>query len=84
VPIKGDKTFEDISVSDPRERERLFGQDDHVRQYGRDYLELLRDAGFEVLVFEKMQIVRPEELARLSVAIENEVVLVRKPDRTAR
>jgi SAM-dependent methyltransferase len=32
VPIKGEKTFEDASVTAPEERERLFGQFDHVRQ----------------------------------------------------
>ena len=31
-----------------RERERRFGQWDHVRQYGRDFAERIRAAGFEV------------------------------------
>jgi SAM-dependent methyltransferase len=41
-------TLEDASVVDPRERERLYGQSDHLRQYGRDYAGRLREAGFEV------------------------------------
>jgi SAM-dependent methyltransferase len=41
-------TFEDPSVSSPQERVRLFGQEDHVRDYGRDYPDRLRSAGFEV------------------------------------
>ena len=41
-------TFEDPTVTDPRERTRLFGQYDHVRIYGRDYDERLRRVGFEV------------------------------------
>ena len=50
VPINPDvDTFEDPSVTDPKERERLFGQYDHVRQFGRDYAEVLRKAGFEVV-----------------------------------
>lgn len=49
VPINPDvDTFEDPSVTDPKERERLFGQYDHVRQFGRDYAEVLRNAGFVV------------------------------------
>lgn len=32
----------------PRERERRFGQWDHVRQYGRDFAERIRAAGLEV------------------------------------
>jgi SAM-dependent methyltransferase len=42
------KTHGDSSVTDPRERERLYGQSDHVRQYGLDYPEFLREAGFKV------------------------------------
>jgi len=41
-------TLEDPTVTDPAERERLFGQKDHVRQYGRDYAARLREAGFVV------------------------------------
>lgn len=42
------ETLEDPSVTDPCERERLFGQRDHVRQYGRDYGDRLRHAGFHL------------------------------------
>lgn len=42
------ETEEDPSVVSPRERERLYGQPDHVRRYGRDYLERLADVGFSV------------------------------------
>lgn len=49
VPINPDvDTFEDPSITDPNERERLFGQYDHVRQFGRDYADVLRKAGFDV------------------------------------
>lgn len=41
-------TYEDDSITDPKEREKIFGQDDHVRLYGKDYPERLRSAGFEV------------------------------------
>lgn len=45
-------TFEDPSVTDPRERQRVFGQYDHVRIYGRDYPRRLEQEGFEVTVDE--------------------------------
>lgn len=49
VPINPNvDTFEDKTVTDPKERQRLFGQYDHVRQFGRDYAEVLRKAGFIV------------------------------------
>lgn len=43
-----DITFEDKTITDPREREKWYGQDDHVRLYGKDYADRLRKAGFEV------------------------------------
>lgn len=41
-------TFEDDSITDPKERTKIFGQYDHVRIYGRDYFDKLRSIGFEV------------------------------------
>jgi SAM-dependent methyltransferase len=42
-----DATFEDPSITDKRERERIFGQDDHVRKYGRDYTERINRSGLK-------------------------------------
>ncbi len=41
-------TFQDDSITDPKERARVFGQYDHVRVYGMDYFQILADIGFEV------------------------------------
>lgn len=41
-------TFEDNSIIDKKERAKIFGQYDHVRVYGRDYFDKLRDIGFKV------------------------------------
>ena len=43
-----DETLEDPSVTDPAERERLFGQYDHVRACGPDYRLRIEAAGFDV------------------------------------
>jgi ubiquinone/menaquinone biosynthesis C-methylase UbiE len=43
-----DQTDEDPVVVDPSERLRRWGQADHVRTYGHDYLQRLVDAGFQV------------------------------------
>ena len=64
VPITAGKTFEDPSITEPDIRLRVFGQKDHVRCYGPDYVERLREAGFDVKItcvsdlFEKDEIVR--------------------------
>ena len=41
-------TYEDPSITGPSARERAFGQSDHVRWYGRDYPDRLRESGFSV------------------------------------
>ena len=43
-----DVTFEDDSITDKKERAKIFGQYDHVRVYGRDYFNKLRSVGFKV------------------------------------
>ena len=50
VPISKteSKTLENLNVTSEQERERLFGQKDHVRLYGQDYIYRLETAGFKV------------------------------------
>ncbi len=47
-PPLRDLTFEDDKIKDLKEREKVFGQDDHVRMYGLDYGQRLSKAGFKV------------------------------------
>lgn len=60
VPIKGEHTFEDTTITDPSLRERYFGQYDHVRIYGTDIIQRLQEAGFCVQTVDAQQIV-PEQ-----------------------
>jgi SAM-dependent methyltransferase len=48
-------TLEDPSITDPHDRERVFGQWDHVRVYGPDYTERLCHAGFSVDIVDPVQ-----------------------------
>lgn len=57
VPIKDmfngrviDKTYEDFSIATPEGREKAFGQNDHVRVYGRDFKDRVEAAGFIVRI----------------------------------
>ncbi len=50
IPIKREHTFEDSSVVSEFDRERVFGQRDHVRICGQDYMSRFEVAGFEVSV----------------------------------
>ncbi|MBX2974438.1 MAG: methyltransferase domain-containing protein [Flavobacteriales bacterium] len=64
VPIAMDRavTDEDPTVVDPQERIRRFGQFDHVRQYGRDYNDRLRAAGFTVVEDALAERLSPEQV----------------------
>lgn len=44
-------TYEDFSITDPMDRERAFGQNDHVRIYAMDYVDRLKQAGFAIELF---------------------------------
>jgi SAM-dependent methyltransferase len=41
-------TDEDLSITDPQERKKRYGQFDHVRQYGIDFKSRLESYGFQV------------------------------------
>ena len=77
VPFKaGVKvTDEDPSITDPEERIRRFGQYDHVRQYGSDYPDRLREEGFKVEAFAVDEAFSPEEIKRYSL-MKGEVLYV--------
>ncbi len=64
VPINYDreKTYEDFSITDPKERERIFGQYDHMREYGRDYPERLRSVGFKVIEDDFIKTLPPQKI----------------------
>lgn len=81
VPIdrSRDRTFEDPSITDPRERRRVFGQYDHVRVYGLDYLTRLADAGFAVTVDEFVKELAPAQIDALGLDVGETVYLCRKP-----
>ena len=46
--LSRETTYENPNITDPKEREKHFWQSDHVRLYGRDYGQRLKQAGFQV------------------------------------
>lgn len=56
VPITAPRTFEDPAIVSPGERLRAFGQEDHVRRYGPDFVDRLRESGFAVAVVSTMDL----------------------------
>ncbi len=79
VPIKWDqKTIEDPTIKDPKEREKLFGQRDHVRQYGYDYTKRLESAGFEVTIIDYASKLGNELIKKYALLIEEKIVFCKK------
>jgi SAM-dependent methyltransferase len=67
VPVFVERTIEDPDCTDPEERLRRFGQDDHFRIYGPDYVDRLREAGFEVQVSRVADVASHEDVVRMGL-----------------
>lgn len=77
VPITVDRTFEDPSITSPEQRLRVFGQEDHVRRYGPDYVDRLREAGFEVRQYRPEEMFGSSEILRYGLQNAGDVFLCR-------
>lgn len=75
VPMKNslEKTYEDFSIKDPKERQKHFGQYDHVRWYGMDYFQRLESVGFKVDINYYSKKFSAEERKRFGLN-ENEIL----------
>lgn len=69
VPLDPERamTYEDASITDPERRLEHFGQEDHVRVYGRDYPDRLREAGFTVDEDDFAAALDPDERRRMDI-----------------
>jgi predicted SAM-dependent methyltransferase/ribosomal protein S27AE len=71
VPIfNRDKTYEDFSITTDAGRLEAFGQEDHVRKYGRDYIDRLKSVGFKVTVTKAEALATANEIKKMSL-LEN-------------
>lgn len=62
-----EKTFEDDSITNPVEREQVFGQNDHVRRYGMDYSNRIEQAGLKVMEDPFVTELMPETIDRFKL-----------------
>ncbi len=68
VPLTSTKTFEDPTITNPAYRREAFGQKDHVRRYGPDYVDRLRKAGFQVEITEVIDLLNDNEIIQLGLS----------------
>ncbi|MDC6384332.1 SAM-dependent methyltransferase [Flagellimonas taeanensis] len=76
--LKRERTFEDDTITDKKERAKIFGQYDHVRIYGRDYFDKLRSVGFTVEEVDYTSVLPKEAVERYRLAKGEIIPLVRK------
>jgi SAM-dependent methyltransferase len=79
VPTRLDReTYEDPSITSRKERRRVFGEEAHVRIYGRDLVERLRRSGFDVHVDLASDV--PEDIVvKLGLRRDENLFLCRRP-----
>jgi SAM-dependent methyltransferase len=79
VDMTRDSTLEVTRLTTPEERRILFGQEDHVRVYGRDYIERLRDAGFHAAPDTYVQQFSDTVIEKFGLMKEEILYICRKP-----
>lgn len=75
IDMKREKTFQDDSITDKLERNKIFGQYDHVRVYGKDYFKKLEDTGFKVQQIDYSKKFSDKEILKFSI-IKGEIIPV--------
>jgi SAM-dependent methyltransferase len=71
-------TYEDWSITAPQERQRAFGQHDHVRIYGRDYGDRLEEAGFRVERVNHLARLGPAAAVRYGLPAQEDIYVCHK------
>jgi SAM-dependent methyltransferase len=74
-----DETLEDPSITTPEQRELYYGQRDHLRLYGNDYVTKLRDSGFIVTEDNFIQTLDNSLIKRYALPINEIIYLCVKP-----
>lgn len=77
--LNSEKTYEDPTITDPKEREKHFWQYDHVRLYGLDYPDRLKSVGFEIEVYDYREEFSAEQAARYRLHENEMLYVVKKP-----
>lgn len=67
VPILSEMTWENPAITDPKDRLAHFGHPNHLRSYGRDFTQRLRDAGFTVSVVRAAEFLHAREIEKMRI-----------------
>lgn len=80
VPLEESRatTLEDPAINTDALREQYYGQRDHLRLYGRDYVERLAEAGFQVTVLDYAAQLSAQERERYCIRLADKLYIARK------
>ena len=71
-------TLEDDSVTNPEERETIFGQSDHLRKYGKDFKKRFELSGMKIEVIRPDSILNSKKISRYGIKNSDLIISVIK------
>lgn len=71
-------THEDLNITDPAERIRIFGDPNYVRYYGRDYRQKLEAQGFKTAFVPLSSFASDEEIKKYGLVKQDDIQLCSK------
>ena len=78
VPMFAEKTFEDPSISTAKDRKKHYGQFDHVRACGPDYIDRIIETGFDAETVLASDILSEEEGNTFGISLERRIFYCKK------
>jgi len=79
ISLSLNQTYEDPLVTSPEERERIFGQSDHVRIYAKDYRDRLEEVGFFVEVYSFAKEFGDSAIRKYGLSKDENIYICSKP-----
>ena len=73
-----DKTIEDKSITSKADREKVYGQDDHIRKYGKDYEKRLKKVGLKTKVIDQNKFLSNSEQKKYGLDLTESLYIVEK------
>jgi predicted SAM-dependent methyltransferase len=81
ISLSLNKTYEDPTVTTSEGRKKVFGQDDHVRIYARDYKDRLERVGFSVEVYRFAEEFGESAIHKYALLKDENIYICSKPKR---
>ena len=71
-------TLEDKSITSKKDREKYYGQSDHVRKYGKDYKQRIESTGLKVEIKYASDFLSKSEINLFSIIKSEEIYIISK------